>query len=80
MRAGITPRQKMVINTKFNPGDTVWYMDHSTPVARKIKYIKAEEGECTSFVVYRFNAQDVRNEDEVFATKEELRDFVFGTE
>lgn len=77
---GIKPRQNMVIKTKFNIGDTVWYMRRETPVAEKVGWILLQIHRNKEGIYYGINANEQISEENCFATKKELRDFVFGTE
>ena len=66
----------MTIETKYNLGDEVWFMNEGEPISEKIVRIDVEQYERKQFVQYTVVLSDVIlttfYEQEVFPTKEEL--------
>ena len=66
----------MTIETKYNIGDEVWFMNEGEPTSEKIVRIDVEQYEQKQFVEYTVVLSDVIltsfYEQEVFPTKEEL--------
>lgn len=66
----------MTIETKYNIGDEVWFMNEGEPTSEKIVRIDVEQYERKQFVEYTMVLSDVIltsfYEQEVFPTKEEL--------
>ena len=77
----------MEIQTKFKPGDPVWYMKNNKPLQRSINRIRIfsgyEDGGIYVRVQYTFDSFDAvsekfYDESDLFATKEELKESIFG--
>ena len=77
----------MEIRTKFKPGDPVWYMKNNKPLRMSIDRIRIfsgyEDGVLYVRVQYTFDSFDAVNEkfydeSDLFATKEELKESIFG--
>ena len=66
----------MTIETKYNIGDEVWFMNEGEPTSEKIVRIDVEQYEQKQFIEYTVILCDVIltsfYEEEVFPTKEEL--------
>lgn len=66
----------MTIETKYNIGDEVWFMNEGKPTSEKIVRIDIERYECKQFIEYTVILCDVIltsfYEEEVFPSKEEL--------
>lgn len=66
----------MTIETKFNIGDEVWFMNEGEPISEKIVRIDVEQYERKRFVEYTVVLGDCLlttfYEQEIFPTKEEL--------
>ena len=66
----------MTIETKYNIGDEVWFMNEGEPTSERIVTIDIEQYERKQFVEYTAVLSDVIltsfYEQEVFPTKEEL--------
>ena len=66
----------MTIETKYNIGDKVWFMNEGEPTSEKIVRIDVEQYEQKQFVEYTVILCDVIltsfYEEEIFPTKEEL--------
>ena len=66
----------MTIETKFNIGDEVWFMNEGEPISEKIVRIDVEQYERKQFVEYTVVLGDciltTFYEQEIFPTKEEL--------
>lgn len=66
----------MTIETKYNIGDEVWFMNEGEPTSEKIVRIDVEQYERKQFVEYTVVLSDVIltsfYEQELFPTKEEL--------
>jgi len=74
----------------FKIGDTVYFMDGSKPTSKEVKSIVTVEGEVKlsykeiktevgeTKTVYLLGTFDYIEEQDVFATIEELRDYVFN--
>ena len=61
----------MTINTKYNIGDTVWFMHDNKCVSKKVENIKIDVD--IMYIQYVFNENGVwLSEKHLFSTKEEL--------
>lgn len=66
----------MTIETKYNIGDEVWFMNEGEPTSEKIVRIDVEQYEQKQYIEYTVILCDVIltsfYEEEIFPTKEEL--------
>lgn len=62
----------MTIETKFQPGDTVYILDGLTIIKTPVLEVAAFVNEAKQTNMYRFQNFDPRTEDEVFSSREEL--------
>lgn len=67
----------MKIETKYDIGDSVWFLDGYRTQAAKITGVDVQQlGDSKPFIQYRFCVFPPRKEAEVFKSKEELIKFI----
>lgn len=70
----------MKIETKFNIGESVWFLDGYKVTCANIVGIETQlYGTAKPHIAYRFVVFPSRRESEVFKTKKELIDFINPT-
>lgn len=61
----------MTISTKYNIGDTVWFMHDNKCVSKKVENIKIDVD--NMYIQYMFDGNDIwLSEKHLYSTKEEL--------
>ena len=65
----------MIIETKYNIGDEVWFLYNREPINKDIRAIKTGASRRLQYIKYVFRENELsfeKDESELFPTKEEL--------